>query len=98
MLMKKSFALITFLVVTAAQGETPAPSPVTPAPPVVAKVTDKNHPDYVRCKTFSEVGSLVRKIKACRTNAEWKKINAAGNATARAVVEAGTPGGFVQPQ
>jgi hypothetical protein len=94
--MKKSFVLLAFLAVTAAQAQ--APAPATTTPPVVAKITDKNHPDYVRCKTFSEIGSLVSKIKACRTNAEWKRINSAGNATARAVVEAGTPGGLVQPQ
>ncbi len=71
---------MTIQPLASAHANTPA------AAPAAVKITDKTHPDYVRCKTFSEIGSLVRKIKACRTNAEWKKINEAGNKTAEDIV------------
>ncbi len=75
--------------VFASQPTSANPTATAQAP---TQILDKKHPDFVRCKTFNEIGSLVRKIKACRTNAEWKKINEAGNQTARGVVEAGRPG------
>jgi hypothetical protein len=75
---------------TAVIAAEPVPVVSTPAP--VAKGVDKSAPDYVRCRTFNEIGSLVRKIKACRTNAEWKKINDAGNQYARIIVQSGIPG------
>jgi hypothetical protein len=36
---------------------------------------DRNDPDAVRCKRLAVTGSLVRKERTCRTNAEWKRIS-----------------------
>lgn len=36
---------------------------------------DRNDPNAVRCKRMAMTGSLVRKERTCRTNAEWKKIS-----------------------
>lgn len=36
---------------------------------------DKNDPDAVRCRKFSVIGSLVKKERVCKTNAEWRKIS-----------------------
>lgn len=36
---------------------------------------DRNDPNAVRCKRMATTGSLVRKERTCRTNAEWKKIS-----------------------
>lgn len=33
---------------------------------------DRNHPDAVRCKRFPVIGSLVKKERICKTNAEWR--------------------------
>lgn len=35
---------------------------------------DRNDPDAVRCKRFQVTGSLVKKERVCKTNAEWRKI------------------------
>jgi len=37
------------------------------------KPVDKAAPDYVRCVKILETGSLVKKTKICRTNAEWRR-------------------------
>jgi hypothetical protein len=35
---------------------------------------DRNDPNATRCKRLSVIGSLVRKERICRTNAEWRAI------------------------
>jgi hypothetical protein len=36
---------------------------------------DKNDPNAVRCKRFQVTGSLVKKERICKTNAEWRAIS-----------------------
>jgi len=36
---------------------------------------DRNDPNAVRCKSFQVTGSLVKKERVCKTNAEWRKIS-----------------------
>jgi hypothetical protein len=36
---------------------------------------DKNDPNATRCRKFAVTGSLVKKERVCRTNAEWRKIS-----------------------
>ncbi|MDR7155105.1 hypothetical protein J2W40_001927 [Sphingobium xenophagum] len=51
---------------------------IVAAIPAVAQETpqlDKNDPDAVRCKKFAVIGSLVKKERICRTNAEWRKLS-----------------------
>jgi hypothetical protein len=51
----------------------PAIAPAqTPAPE--AKL-DKNDPNAVRCRRLEVTGSLVRKERVCKTNAQWRAIS-----------------------
>lgn len=51
----------------------PAVAPAqTPAPE--AKL-DKNDPNAVRCRRLEVTGSLVRKERVCKTNAQWRAIS-----------------------
>ena len=43
----------------------------------------------IKCRKVEVTGSLLKKGKVCRTIAEWKKIQANGNRTARAIAESG---------
>ncbi|KQN02908.1 hypothetical protein ASE85_21250 [Sphingobium sp. Leaf26] len=36
---------------------------------------DRNDPNAVRCKRLEVTGSLVRKERICKTNAEWRTIS-----------------------
>jgi hypothetical protein len=44
-------------------------------------------PNYIRCRKIEEIGSLVKKIRVCNTNAQWKKIVDKGNQDARDSME-----------
>jgi hypothetical protein len=48
---------------------------------------DPAHPYYIRCRKDPVVGSLVRKLRVCRTNEEWKRFAAMGNDSGREVLE-----------
>lgn len=43
-----------------------------PAPAPAGKL-DKRDPNAVRCRSISEIGSLVKKQRICKTNAEWTR-------------------------
>lgn len=45
------------------------------------------HPNYIRCKKDPVVGSLVRKLRVCRTNEEWKRFSAMGNDNGREILD-----------
>lgn len=36
---------------------------------------DRNDPNATRCRSFPVTGSLVRKERICKTNAEWRAIS-----------------------
>ena len=38
------------------------------------KVTDRSDPNYVRCKRMQVTGSIAKRPRVCRTNAEWARI------------------------
>lgn len=42
------------------------------------------------CKRIPVTGSLVRKERACKTRAEWKRLSEQGNSASRAIVEYST--------
>lgn len=56
------------------------------------KITDKSHPDYVKCKRESVIGSRARKRKVCKTNRQWVLDAREGNKHSRDVIEANTAG------
>lgn len=47
----------------------------------------RDHPAYIRCERLLESGSLVKKTRLCRTNAEWRRLADIGNDTARTMQE-----------
>ena len=47
----------------------------------------RDHPAYIRCERQLETGSLVKKTRLCRTNAEWRRLGDIGNDTARDMQE-----------
>ncbi|HYC94073.1 MAG TPA: hypothetical protein VEB39_00065 [Sphingomicrobium sp.] len=47
---------------------------------------DATHPYYIRCKKDPVVGSLVRKLRVCRTNYQWKQFAAMGGDNAREIL------------
>jgi len=51
------------------------------------KITDRRHPDYVRCRSEPIIGSLARKRRICMTNAEWVEYVRAGSRDSRQFVE-----------
>lgn len=59
---------------------------------VSEKVTDKSHPDFVRCRSESIIGSRAKKRKVCLTNRQWAEVARDGNAVATRVVEDGRSG------
>ena len=48
---------------------------------------DATHPYYIKCRKDPVVGSLVRKLRVCRTNEQWKQFAAMGNDSGREVVD-----------
>lgn len=51
------------------------------------KITDRRHPDYVRCRTQPIMGSLARKKRVCMKNKEWAAHNTEGNRRSKEFVE-----------
>jgi len=58
------------------------------------KITDRSHPDYVRCRSEPVIGSLVRKRKICMTNSEWEQYARSGNADSRRFLDDIAKGGI----
>jgi hypothetical protein len=52
-----------------------------------APITDRSHPDYVRCRSQRVIGSLAKRTKTCMTNREWETASRVGNRGARDIVE-----------
>ena len=46
-----------------------------------------NDADYIRCRRIEQPGSLVKKLRICNTNAEWKRVADKGNQDARDSME-----------
>jgi hypothetical protein len=67
-------AISAFLIPASALAQ----QPQDPSPHPGAKL-DRKDPNYVRCVSQVETGSLVKKRKICRTNADWSKADAAGS-------------------
>lgn len=51
------------------------------------KITDRRHPDYVRCRSQPVIGSLAKKRRVCMTNKEWVAFNKKGNDRSREMVD-----------
>lgn len=51
------------------------------------KITDRRHPDYVRCRSEPVIGSLTKKKRICMTNAEWTEFTRSGSRNANEFVQ-----------
>lgn len=51
------------------------------------KITDKDHPEYIRCRTESVIGSRAKKRKVCLTNRQWAEVGRDGSSLANRMVE-----------
>lgn len=65
----------------------PAPAPPPVPAPEPEKITDRNHPDYVRCRREPVIGSLAKFTRRCMTNSEWEQVARRGNEGTRSIVE-----------
>lgn len=81
LVMTSAMCLIALPSAPAIAGEDKAPAPQAP------QVVDKNHPDYMRCRTESVIGSRAKKVRVCLTNREWAEVARNGKAYAARMVE-----------
>jgi hypothetical protein len=51
-----------------------APLAASATEPAAEKLDSKD-PDFVRCRKIAVTGSLVKKERICKTNAEWARAN-----------------------
>ena len=49
---------------------------------------ERSHPYYITCRKTEVMGSLVKKLRVCRTNQQWKEASAKGNENAADTLEA----------
>ncbi|BAK64914.1 MULTISPECIES: hypothetical protein [Sphingobium] len=79
----------------------PAPSAFADADVIAAEEKlPRDHPQAIRCKRLSVTGSLARRERICKTNAEWLAIREQQQDDARdlvvrsrAGIDCGAPGG-----
>ena len=92
-------ATILFYAMQAAATVSAQPVNAAVAEPDVAHMTPhdiklfnaqltRDHPYYIRCQTFDETGSLVKKTRVCKTNRDWRRYDELGNENARSTYEA----------
>ena len=75
-----TFALCLPSSAVVAQGESAASRATS------EKITDRDHPEFVRCRTEPVIGSRAKKRKVCLTNREWEEFGRRGNEVARRTV------------
>ncbi|MEP2103331.1 MAG: hypothetical protein ABJP02_08470 [Parasphingorhabdus sp.] len=61
------------------------------------KITDRGHPDYVRCRSEPIIGSLSRKRRICMTNAQWVAYTRKGSSESKEFVDDNQPGFMATP-
>lgn len=89
-----SLAILSAVMASPSYAETEPKLPPDRAPSLMTSTEiraynaglDATHPYYIRCKRDPVIGSLVRKLRVCRTNAEWKSFAAMGNDTGREIL------------
>ncbi len=86
--------IVSLLVFLAAEAATPVVFTQPLVEPDVTRMTPrdiktfnanlpKSHPYYIRCVASLETGSLVKKVRACKTNQQWRRADDIGNQDAR---------------
>ena len=49
---------------------------------------EASHPYYIKCRKTEVMGSLVKKLRVCRTNEQWKESSSRGNDNAADTLDA----------
>jgi hypothetical protein len=52
----------------------------------IEEITDRRHPEFVRCRTESIIGKLASKRKVCMTNEQWAEARKSGNRLANDMI------------
>jgi hypothetical protein len=92
-------ASLLLIIAAAPANAAPAVAPVSMQEPDVPRMTPReikeynatvpeNDPRHIRCQTFDETGSLVKKTRVCKTNAGWRRYDEDGNDNARSTMDA----------
>jgi hypothetical protein len=88
----------SLLILLAAEAATPAVFTQPLVEPDVSRMTPrdikafnanlpKSHDYYIRCVARLETGSLVKRVRACKTNQQWRRSEDAGNQDARDIYD-----------
>jgi hypothetical protein len=64
-----------------------APLLADTVPPAAATKLDPRDPNAVKCRRLEATGSLIRKERVCKTNAEWRAISEQQNRDADNLIE-----------
>lgn len=84
--------MIAPLSAAAATDRSPPDRPASTMTPTEIKAFNEglqsSHPYYIKCRKTDVIGSLVKKLRVCRTNQEWAVASDKGNQNARDTVEA----------
>jgi hypothetical protein len=78
------------VTVTAATGDITGPTSAATNEQIAAHNASRQprDPDFIRCRRLAVPGSLVKKARVCKTNAEWARSWAVGNQNARDTYDA----------
>lgn len=89
-----SIAALSLILVTpaiaASDDQPPSRSPSGMSPGEIKAHNaglESSDPNYIKCRKAEVMGSLVKKERICRTNAQWKEATALGNEGTRDMVE-----------
>lgn len=63
-----------------------APNPAAAKDPVSVSGAVSTPDDPVTCRKFKVTGSLIGKVKECRTASEWRRVRDAAQTTSRKMV------------
>ncbi|MBS0255613.1 MAG: hypothetical protein JSS36_10525 [Proteobacteria bacterium] len=82
------------VTVTPVPASAPAAAPVDPTHMTGKQIREYNanlqrsDPNYIRCVSQEQIGSLVQSNYVCHTNRQWTEIEEAANKNARDTVDA----------
>ncbi len=85
--MRKIFAPALAALLLATQPAVAQDEKTDPPRDEKGRITDKSHPEYIRCRTEPVIGSRAKKRRVCLTNREWAQVGHDGNGVATRLVE-----------
>jgi hypothetical protein len=85
-----SLTIILAAPAVAVDKQPPSQMPSTMTPTEIKAYNsdiDASHPYYIKCRKTEVMGSLVKKLRVCRTNEQWKEAASKGNDNTREMME-----------